>query len=222
MSIKKDLVEICRRVYEKGFVSAYDGNISAATPDNTFLITRSAVRKGDVTEDDILEIDSSGKIIKGRGKISTEYKIHLYAYAKRPEVNAVVHCHPVYATAFASVGEYAGCGLTGNYFPEVILTLGKVPLCKYATPSTDGLPLSMEPYINYAWAFLLQNHGAVTLGKTLKDAYNKMEKLEHTAQILFTAKMLGGAKELSSEEIKELLSLAKENYGLDIDERNIF
>ncbi len=217
MASRKELVEICHRVYEKGFVSAYDGNISAVTSDNTFLITRSAVRKGDVTEDDILEIDSSGRIINGRGKISTEYKIHLYAYAKRPEVNAVVHCHPVYATAFASIGQ----GLTGNYFPEVILTLGKVPLCKYSTPSTDDLPLSMEPYIDYAWALLFQNHGAVTLGKNLKDAYNKMEKLEHTAQILFTAKLLGGAKELSYEKVKELMNLAKQNYGLDVDERNI-
>jgi L-fuculose-phosphate aldolase len=218
MASRKELVEICHRVYEKGFVSAYDGNISTVTPDNTFLITRSAVRKGDVTEDDILEIDSSGRIINGRGRISTEYKIHLYAYAKRPEVNAVVHCHPVYATAFATLGE----GLTGNYFPEVVLTLGKVPLCKYATPSTDDLPLSMEPYIDYAWALLFQNHGAVTFGKTLKDAYNKMEKLEHTAQILFTAKLLGGAKTLSIEKVKELMSLAKQNYGLDVDERNIF
>jgi len=218
MAGRKELVEICHRVYEQGFVSAYDGNISVATPDNTFLITRSAVRKGDVTEEDILEIDSSGRILNGRGKISTEYKIHLYAYSKRPEVNAVVHCHPVYATAFASLGQ----GLTENYFPEVILTLGKVPLCNYATPSTDDLPLSMEPYIDYAWAFLFQNHGAVTLGKTLKDAYNKMEKLEHTAHILFAAKLLGGAKELQYEKIKELLSLAKQNYGLDIDDRNIF
>ena len=218
MSGKKELVEICHRVYEKGFVSAYDGNISIATPQNTFLITRSAVRKGDVTEDDIIEIDAAGNILSGRGKISTEYKIHLYAYSKRPDVNAVVHCHPVFATAFASLGE----GLTGNYFPEVILTLGKVPLCKYATPSTDELPLSMEPYIDYAWGFLLQNHGAVTLGKTLKDAYNKMEKLEHSAQILLMTKLLGGANELPVEKVKELVKISKQSYGLDVDERNVF
>lgn len=218
MSGKKELVEICHRVYEKGYVSAYDGNISVATSQNTFLITRSAVRKGDVTEDDILEIDTAGNIINGRGKISTEYKIHLYAYSKRPEVNAVVHCHPLFATAFASLGE----GLNGNYFPEVILTLGKVPLCKYATPSTDELPLSMEPYIDHAWGLLLQNHGAVTLGKTLKDAYNKMEKLEHTAQILLMTKLLGGAIELPIEKVKELVKISKQNYNLDVDERNVF
>ena len=214
----RELVEICHRVYEKGFVSAYDGNISLATEQNTYLITRSAVRKGEVTENDILEIDTGGNIINGKGKISTEFKIHLFAYARRREVNAVIHCHPVFSTALASLGE----GLNGNYFPEVILTLGKVPLCKYATPSTDELPLSMEPYIDHAWAFLLQNHGAVTLGKTLKDAYNKMEKLEHTAQILLLTKILGGAVEIPLEKVKELVSIAKQNYGLDVDERNVF
>jgi len=214
----KQLVDICHKVYEKGFVSAFDGNISYITPQNTILITRSAVCKGDVTENDILEIDVTGNILNGKGKISTEYKIHLYAYSRRPEVNAVVHCHPTYATAFASIGE----GLTQNIFPEVILTLGKVPLCKYATPSTDELPLSLEPYIEHSWALLLQNHGAVTLGRSLRDAYFKMEKLEHAAKTMFVAKMMGGANELPKEKINELLSLAKGTYGLSQDERNVF
>jgi L-fuculose-phosphate aldolase len=218
MPDRSAIVDICRRVYEKGFVSAYDGNISVITENKTILITRSGVSKGDVKESDIIEINFAGEIVNGRGKISTEYKIHLYAYSRRPDVNAVVHCHPTYATAFASSGE----GLTQPVFPEVILTLGKVPLCKYATPSTDELPLSMEPYIEHSWAFLFQNHGAVTLGKTLRDAYYKMEKLEHAAKTLFVSRLLGGAKELPAEKIRELLSLAKSAYGLDIDERNVF
>jgi len=218
MPDRSTIVEICRRVYDKGFVSAYDGNISVLTENNSILITRSGVCKGDVKESDIIEINFAGEIINGKGKISTEYKIHLYAYSRRPEVNAVVHCHPTYATAFASSGE----GLTKPVFPEVILTLGKVPLCKYATPSTDDLPLSMGPYIDYAWAFLFENHGAVTLGKTLRDAYYKMEKLEHAAKTLFVSKLLGGANELPSEKVRELVSVAKSAYGLDIDERNVF
>ena len=154
-----------------------------------------------------MEIDAGGNILKGKGKISTEYKIHLYAYSKRPEVNAVVHCHPVYATAFATAGE----GLVKNVFPEVILTLGKVPLCKYETPSTDEFAKS-----------LFQNHGAVTLGKSLRDAYFKMEKLEHTAKTIFISRMLGGETEVPKEKIQELLGLAKGTYGLTQDERNIF
>jgi L-fuculose-phosphate aldolase len=217
MSEKRKLIEICRRVYEKGFVASTDGNISAVTPDNTFLITRSGISKGDVTEDDLLEIDCAGNILKGNGKLSTEFKIHLFAYSRRPEVNAVVHCHPVYATAFATVGE----DLTKHIFPEVILTLGKIPLCRYETPSTDGLALSMEPYVDYAWAMLLQNHGAVTFGKNLDDAYYKMEKLEHTAQTIFIARVLGGEKELPFEKVKELLNLSREVYGITPDERNV-
>jgi len=216
MQTKSKLIQICHRVYEKGFVASTDGNISAATTNNTFLITGSGICKGEVTEDDILEIDASGKILNGKGKVSTEYKIHLFAYSRRPEVKAVVHCHPVFATAFAAAGE----GLTKHIFPEVILTLGKVPLCKYATPSTDELALSMEPYVNHAWAFLLQNHGAVTLGKDLDDAYYKMEKLEHTAKTIFIARLLGGEKELSFEKVKELINLAGNVYGIKPDERN--
>jgi len=218
MPLRNTIVDICHKVYEKGFVSAYDGNISVITENKTILITRSGVCKGDVRESDIMEINFAGDILSGNGKISTEYKIHLYAYAKRPEVNAVVHCHPTYATAFAAAGK----GLTQPVFPEVMLTLGRVPLCKYSTPSTDELPLSMEPYINYAWALLFQNHGAVTFGKTLRDAYYKMEKLEHAAKTLFITKLLGGENELPPEKIKELLSVAKSAYGLEIDERNIF
>jgi L-fuculose-phosphate aldolase len=210
MSEKRKLTEICRKVYEKGFVAATDGNISTITADNKFLITRSGISKGEVTEDDILEIDASGNILNGKGKLSTEFKIHLFAYSRRPDVNAVVHCHPVYATAFAAVVE----DLSKHVFPEVILTLGKIPLCKYETPSTDALALSMEPYIDYAWAFLLQNHGAVTLGKDLDDAFNKMEKLEHTAQTIFVSRLLGGEKELTFEKVKELLNLAREEHRL--------
>ena len=218
MPLRNAIVDICHKVYEKGFVSAYDGNISVITENKSILITRSGVCKGDVRESDIMEINFAGDIINGKGKISTEYKIHLYAYAKRPDVNAVVHCHPAYATAFAAAGK----GLTEPVFPEVLLTLGKVPLCKYSTPSTDELPLSMEPYIDYAWALLFQNHGAVTFGKTLRDAYYKMEKLEHAAKTLFLARLLGGENELPPERVRELLSVDKSAYGLEIDERNIF
>lgn len=218
MSLIDELVQICRKVYEKEFVSAYDGNISVRNSPNTFLITRSGVCKGEVTTDDILEIDVNGKIVNGTGKVSTENKLHLYAYSKRPEVNAVVHCHPIYASAFAVFGE----GLTKHILPEVILTLGKVPLCEYATPSTDELTKTLEPHINYSWAFLLRNHGAVTLGKDLKDAYYKMEKLEHTAKIIFHARLLGGEKELHIENVQELLKISKDTYSIDQDLRNIF
>ena len=217
MSPKKKLVEICHKVYAKGFVAAYDGNISCRTTNNTILITRSGICKGDVTEKDIVEIDLTGKVLSKKIKISTEHKIHLLAYNKRNEVNAVVHCHPTSATAFALVGE----GLNKHYLPEVFLTIGKVPLCKYATPSTDDVPKSLEPFINYSWAMLLQNHGAITLGKNLDDAYFKMEKLEHAAKIILLARLIGKPRELSKKNIIDILKIAEGTYGIIPDKRNI-
>jgi L-fuculose-phosphate aldolase len=218
MSEVGKVVSICHKIYHKGYVSAYDGNVSLITSNNTVLFTRSGICKGDVTEEDILEFDLSGSLLKGEGKITTEFKLHLFAYSRRPDVNAVVHCHPVYATAFSLIGE----GLDEHYFPEVILTLGKVPLCKYGTPSTNDLPLSLEPYIEHSWAYLLQNHGALTLGKDLDDAYYKMEKLEHTAETIYKAKSLGLPKALSRSDINALLKISEETYGIKVDPRNIY
>lgn len=218
MSLIDDLVRTCKKVYENKFVSAFDGNLSVRKSNGSFLITRSGVCKGEVTPDDILEIDKNGKIIKGKGKVSTENKLHLFIYDRRPEVNAVIHCHPIYASAFAVFGE----GLTKHIFPEVVLTLGKAPLCAYATPSSNELTKTLEPYVDYSWAFLLKNHGALSVGKNLNDAYYKMEKLEHSAKIIFLARMLGGEKELHIEDVRKLLQISKDTYSIDQDLRNIF
>lgn len=217
MPSKKKLVEICHKVYENGFVAAYDGNISCRTSENTILITRSGICKGTVKEKDIVEIDYSGNLLKGKNKISTEHKIHLYAYKKRDDVNAVVHCHPVYSTAFALSGK----GLIEHYLPEVLLTLGKIPLCKYSTPSTNQVPESLEPYINYSWAMLLENHGAVTLGTSLDDAYYKMEKLEQAAKIIFLAKLLNKPRVLSKKNVNDIIKISESTYGIKTDKRNI-
>jgi len=218
MQQREELIAFCHKVYEKNFVSAYDGNLSVRTSNGTILITRSVVCKGDVTGKDILEINMNGEIINGTGKISTENKLHLFIYQNRKEVNAVVHAHPVYATAFASARE----SLDRPIFPEVILTLGRIPLCKYATPSTDELPESLKNHINYANVFLLENHGAVSVGVNLKQAYFRMEKLEHTAKTIFMANKLGGVKEIPKYKLDALYSVAEKSYGIKLDEKNKF
>ncbi|GBD90096.1 methylthioribulose-1-phosphate dehydratase [bacterium BMS3Abin04] len=210
MSIKSEFIEICRKVYDKGFVSATDGNVSLRLDSGRILITPSAKNKGELEERDLLVIDYKGNLLEGKGKVTTEAKVHLLAYNKRKEINAVVHGHPIYSTAFATAGK----DLTKPVFPEVILTIGEVPLCKYGTPSTDELTKSMEPYINYVWALLLQNHGAVTFGSSLKDAYYKMEKLEHTAKTLFIANMLGGVTYLSDGNVNKLFAIAEKIYSI--------
>jgi len=199
--IIEELVAVCHRVEAKGFVAASDGNISARLPDGNILITPSSLNKGSVTPDDLVEISLRGDRVAGRGTPSSERELHLFIYRHRPDVNAVVHCHPVYATAYAA----ARIPLSERLFPEVIVGLGKIPLAPYATPSTSEVGESIAPFVMSSDAVLLANHGAVTYGKDLWDAYFKMEKVEQIAHIEFAARVLGGAKELSSDEVSELL-----------------
>jgi len=210
------LVNVCHRVYWQKYVAAKDGNLSVRTPYNTVLITRSSVCKGEITPEDILEIDLNGRIINGKGKLSTEFKIHLAAYKRRAEINSVIHAHPVYSTAFALVGK----GFTRAIFPEVVLGIGKVPLCKYGTPATDELVDSMKEHLDYAWALLLENHGVVTFGKDIEDAFFKLEKLEHAAKTLFVANQLGMVKSIPLLKLKKLYRIAEEVYGIKINEKN--
>lgn len=218
MSLKSELIEACHKVYDKGFVAAYDGNLSVRKNKNTFLITPSGICKGELTEKDLLEIDINGNLVKGKGKVSTESKLHLLAYKKRPDIKSVIHCHPVHATAFATAGK----DLTQPVFPEVLLTLGPVPLCKYATPSSEDLANSILPYIQNCWALLLANHGAVTFGKSIKEAYYRMEKLEHTAHTLIMTRLIGKEKILSQKNVKELFEIANDVYGIKINKKKYY
>ncbi|MFN3873990.1 MAG: class II aldolase/adducin family protein [Ignavibacterium sp.] len=213
MSVKEELVKVCHLVYQNKFVAAYDGNISVRTENNTVLITRSGICKGDVTSDDIIETDINGNIISGKGKISTENKLHFFIYQNRTDAKAVVHCHPVYATALGLVEE----NYLANYFPEVLLTLGKIPVCKYATPSTSEVTDSIKENLTDSNAFILQNHGAVTIGNSVMDAYYKMEKLEHAAKTIIAAKAIGNPRTLTDKNIRDLLSISESTYGIKLD-----
>lgn len=213
MSVKEEIVKVCHLVYQNKFVAAYDGNISALTENNSVMITRSGVCKGEVTLSDIIETDLTGNKISGEGKISTENKLHLYIYNKRKDAKAVVHCHPVFTTALGLVeNKYLD-----NFFPEVFLTLGKIPVCEYATPSTQEVTDSIAEYIEFSNALILKNHGAVTIGSSVMDAYYKMEKLEHTAKTILLAKLLGNPRKLSDEDINKLLAIAESTYGIKTD-----
>ncbi|WP_337872303.1 class II aldolase/adducin family protein [Ignavibacterium sp.] len=213
MPVKEEIVKVCHLVYQNKFVAAYDGNISALTENNSVMITRSGICKGEVTISDIIETDLNGNKISGEGKISTENKLHLYIYNKRKDAKAVVHCHPVFATALGLVeNKYLDI-----FFPEVFLTLGKIPVCEYATPSTQEVTDSIAEFIETSNALILKNHGAVTIGSSVMDAYYKMEKLEHAAKTILFAKLLGSPRKLSDEDINKLLSIAESTYGIKTD-----
>jgi L-fuculose-phosphate aldolase len=206
-----NIIAVCHRLAEKNLVSATDGNVSARTPSGTFFATRSSVSKGDVEENDIVEVNADGRVVAGNGSPSSELKMHLFIYKHRPNVHAVVHAHPPCATAFAVAGQ----SLEKPVFPEVLVTLGSIPLAPYGTPSTDELPETLRPFVENHNAILLANHGVVTYGDSLQQAYWAMEKVEHAAKITIYARLLGGERVLTGGQIQQLARIGKEQFGKD-------
>lgn len=205
--IKKEICEIGRRIYNDGFVAANDGNISVKVNDNEFYCTPTGVSKGFMTPDMIIRIDGTGKKLEGKLNPSSEIKMHLRVYRERPDVNAVVHAHPPTATAFT----VAGIELDQYILPEAVLTIGAVPTCDYGTPSTEEIPDSLIPYVQNHDAFLLKNHGALTVGNTLTKAFFTMEEVEFNAKICMMAKQLnnGNIDEIPCEQLEKLMELRK-------------
>lgn len=205
--VRKQMCDIGQRVYNRGMVAANDGNFSVKTGPNEILCTPTGVSKGFMTPNMICKVDLDGNIIStdGKHKPSSEVKMHIRVYKERPDVNAVVHAHPMYGTAHA----IAGIPLTKQIMPESTILLGEVPIAKYGLPSTVEIPDSLEPFLQTHDAVLLENHGALSWGSDLMSAYFKMEGLEFYAQLSFTAQMLGGAKEIPSNEVQRLVDLRK-------------
>ncbi len=203
--IKKEICEVGHKLWLKGFVAANDGNISVKISDNEYYCTPTGVSKGDLTPDMIIKVDKDGKKLEGKLNPSSEIKMHMRVYRERPDVTAVVHAHPPVATAFT----VADIDLDQYILPEAVLTIGDVPTCDYGTPSTMEIPDSLDPYLQNHDAFLLRNHGALTVGCTLQKAFFVMEEVEFNAVICKHAMDLGAVHEISSEQLKKLMDLRK-------------
>ncbi|MBE7086476.1 MAG: class II aldolase/adducin family protein [Clostridiales bacterium] len=203
--IKKEICEVGLKLWQKGFVAANDGNISVKVSDNEFYCTPTGVSKASLTPDMIIKVDKDGKKLEGKLNPSSEIKMHMRVYRERPDVTAVVHAHPPVATAFT----VADIDLDQYVLPEAVLTIGAVPTCDYGTPSTMEIPDSLDPYIHNHDAFLLRNHGALTVGCNLTKAFFVMEEVEFNAVICKHAMDLGAVHEISSEQLKKLMDLRK-------------
>ena len=205
--IKKQICDIGKRIYDKGMVASNDGNISVKIGENEFLCTPTGVSKGFMTPDYICKVDGDGKVISATGNFrpSSEIKMHMRVYKQRPDVKAVVHAHPLYATSFA----IAGVPLTAPIMPEAVIALGCVPIADYGTPSTEEIPDAVEKYLQHFDAVLLANHGALSFSDSLLSAYHKMESVEFYAQLLYQSKQLGGPKELSKDQVKRLYEVRR-------------
>jgi L-fuculose-phosphate aldolase len=208
--LRREMVRVGRLMWERGYVAATDGNLSARLGANRLLVTASGLSKGFLSDEGLIVIDLEGEPVsayRARGKRpSSEIAMHLEVYRQRPDVKAVVHAHPPLATAFS----IAGVSLARCVIPEVVVTLGGIPTAEYATPGTAEVPVSIRQAICDYDAIILAHHGSLTVGSTLWEAYLRLEKVEHTAQITLAAQQLGQVQTLSPEAVEKLAEKRRE------------
>ena len=207
LDIKKEMCEIGKRVYDRGMVASNDGNFSVKLNDNEYLCTPTGVSKGFMTPEYICKVDAKGNILEANEgfRPSSEIKMHMRIYEKRPDVKAVVHAHPMYATTFA----IAGKPLMEPIMPEAVIFLGGVPLAKYGTPSTMEIPDAVEEFLEDYDAVLLENHGALTYSDSLLNADHKMESVEFYARLMYQTMAIGGPQILSDERVEQLYEIRR-------------
>lgn len=203
--LRKQIISICHLMHQRGLTCATDGNVSARFFDDTILITPSGFNKGLIEAEDLIITDMKGKRVAGDGKPSSEIAMHLEVYRERPDINAVVHGHPATCIAFS----VADKSLIEHILPEVVISLGVIPTAPYATPTTQEVPDSVRKLIRTHNALILDRHGSLTIGKTVIEAYNNLEKIEHAAQVIYMAHTLGRVKELEAGQIAALEGVAK-------------
>ena len=201
------ICEIGRRMYNRGFVAANDGNISVLIGTNKVLCTPTGVSKGFMAEEDLIVIDREGRKLRGSAEPSSEMKLHLKIYELNSEAQAVVHAHPANATSLS----VAGLSLEEPILTESVVAVGPVPLAPYATAGTEEVPKSVEPFCKDYKALLLANHGAVTWDADLLKAWFRMESLEQTAEIFIKSRfVIGKVNYLDEEKVRRL----KERYEI--------
>jgi L-fuculose-phosphate aldolase len=209
ITLRRDIVEVGRRIYARNYVASNDGNISARIDEHRVLITPTGVSKGFMSPEDLVVLDMDGKVLSGAKKPSSEMYMHLMVFKQRPDVFSVCHAHPPYATGFA----VAGIPLDRCVLPEVVIALGGIPLVEYGTPGTEEFYKPVLKLVDKYDAFLLANHGALTIGKDVFNAYYRMETLEHFAHIAFVAQQLGHLNTLNREQVQKLTDL-RQRFGV--------
>lgn len=201
--LKQDICEIGRRLYERGFAAANDGNISYRIGENEVLCSPTMICKGFMKPEDLCTVDLEGNQLSGRRKRTSEILLHLAIMKKRPDVKSVVHCHPPHATAFAIARE----PIPQCVLPEVEVFLGDVPIAKYETPGTQRFADTVLPYVEKTNLMILANHGTVSYGDSVEQAYWWTEILDSYCRMLMLAKQLGRVNYFTEGETRELLDL---------------
>jgi len=204
--IASNIVEICERLHNRNMLAAADGNISYRLSDDEILITPSGIAKAFMNAEQIAVINLKGEVLSG--KPSSERLMHLEIFRATPKARAVIHAHPPTAIAW-SIAQPTLIKLPSDCLSEVILATGDIPFVPYARPGTEQMGAVLKPFLPQHRALILRNHGAVTWGEDLDEAYRGMERIEHSAQILAAAKQIGTLHSLPKEEIEYLYELRK-------------
>lgn len=204
------ILDIGRRMYGRGFVAANDGNISIRVGEDAIWTTPTGVSKGFMNEEDLVKIDLCGNVIEGKLKPSSEIKMHLRVYRENENVTAVTHAHPPIATSFA----IAGIPLDEAILTEGVITLGVIPVAKYAMPGTEEVPESIAEYVKDYNGVLLANHGALSWGDSVYQAFYRLETIEYYAKIvMYTKFIIGQQNRFSKEQVDGLLEVRKK-FGI--------
>lgn len=211
-NLRNEIVRVGRLMYEKGFIAASDGNISARLDDRRLLITPSGLHKGLMEPDQLLIVDNDGRRIgpstaaNRQLKATSELPMHLEAYRQRPDIRAVVHAHPPITVALS----IAGVSLADCLLPEVIVFLGIIPTTAYATPSSEENVRAIRQLIANHDALVLQRHGSLTVGDSPMQAFMRLETVEQNSRIAFMLQQLGASHPLPAEEVEKLLRQRRE------------
>lgn len=207
--LREGICRLGRRLFEMGFFSASDGNISARVDENTYLITPGSVSKGELTPHMLVLIDEKGNTLEAIEGCSpsSEGKLHLAVYQNRPDAGAVVHAHPLFSCVFACDGR----GLDEMLLSEAALFLGPVPAVPYEAPGSSRLATGIVPYLDRHSALLLSNHGALTVGPSLTEAGFMMERLEFCAKVAYLSKAASMGQPLNGEQLASLHTIVRES-----------
>lgn len=198
--LRRQLTRFSKWMYRLGFAPGTSGNLSVRLGDEHILATPTGCSKYLLRPVDMVVVDLDGRLLSGTRNVTSEIGMHLAVYRTRADVRAVVHAHPPVSTAFAS----CGLALDAPLCAELVMTLGAIPLASYATTGTEEVGASLAPFLQDYDAVLLANHGLVTYGKDLLDAFMKLETTEHFAQVCLAAHQLGCRKLLDEEALEKL------------------
>ena len=208
----REAIVACGKIaYQRRLLTANDGNISVRLDTGQVLITPSGLCKGRMNVDDLLLLDMDGNVVSAKTghKSSSETPMQLEVYKQRPDMRAVLHAHPVFAIAL-TVSDYP---LPVDVLPEVILTLGKVPTTRYATPSSHDDADAIRELIKNHDALLLRQHGSLTVGRNLEVALTALERIEHVAEVFWRAQMLGKVNRIPEGDVEKLLKIREKFHS---------